>query len=755
MKKIIFLLFIILLFSCENKSDTDGSLYTNVCKREVFEMPEYFEPTAINSLIIDGEYIYVNGFYEDDKLFEPRTYKYDRNGQNLGESDIELNTNTQDYNVGDSELITVDEVFGDTGREKIIIKKIIDGEEVFSVDVDNIFGMSVKDLPIDYIGDNYFQITGVVASDGIYYIAGGSKIAVLDSNGNKIALINVSGEAVKLLTYENDVLVLINNTNTRKFTINYIDKINNKIGDKLDMPNELLRENLQAKIISGNGYDFYIKNSVGLYGCNIGAEPVEVVNWINSDTIGSDISLLEILSPTEFVYISIEYYGNNSRRYEAGKFTVIPKDEYVEKKILTLAKMHEWVDVEWLVVNFNKNNDEYRVVIKDYSLYDEEVRDTMLNADIAAGNIPDLFAYFHNAYDEIYPLQSYKDQGLFVDLLEMFERDEDISADILNDIVLNAFTIDGKMYALPTDFGVSDVFIGKKSNFPFSTWTPREMIEYSESLSADQMLVLNNAVYSHVWDYGILEHYVDYENKVVTFDDEYKQLMKYRAEALGKIDRNAVMDDLSRAEREALIRSGKLLLERTAFFNFNTLFQYKYLFGGEITLIGAPAMTGSGSTITNGETYCMSSKSKYPDGAWGFLKHFILLDSETDQRDMISSLPITRAGLENHIENVLKVTIAYSGNFSRTYSNPMTEADIEDYENNASEHELITLTREEVDAIMAILSAVRQDYVIDTEVWDIFREEILPYYDNPTDEVYDNCMRVIKNRIELYLNEKY
>ena len=98
------------------------------------------------------------------------------------------------------------------------------------------------------------------------------KIAVLDKNGNKISIININNATInKLMTFEDDVLVMINNSNTRKFSINYIDKINNKLGD---------------------GFDFHIKN------------------WIKSDILGSNIPTLKILSPSEFLYISNEFIDN-------------------------------------------------------------------------------------------------------------------------------------------------------------------------------------------------------------------------------------------------------------------------------------------------------------------------------------------------------------------------------------------------------------------------------------------------------------
>jgi|GEM_PF-5761607 ABC-type sugar transport system, periplasmic component len=753
MKLKFFLLFLIALtlFSCntKGKSDITDNAFTNVCKAETYEIPAGFDPDAFAEIIVDGENIYLQGYTATG----PAMYKYDINGQNPVMADTAFKTGGTQYNISDTETIIVDQLFGDTYREKIIITKYNNDEVAFTVDVDNIFDMVIKDVPISIAGDNYFNVESIVTLNGQYYIAGGKKIAVLDPDGNRIALINVSGGDVrKLITYGEDILCMALNWQSGVYTISYIDKINNKIGEKLPLPTGLLTGN--SFILLGDGYDFYIKNDVGLYGCNIGSEPIQVANWINSDLLGADLRMLAILSPTEFLYTSYDFNGV-SVNYGFGKLTLVPADEYVEKTILRLVKLHNVFDLDRLVINFNKSNDKYRIVIEDYTLYEEDIRVTKLNAAIAGGNIPDIFVYSagdFNNFEGKYPLDSYVKQGLFMDLLEMFDRDDEISSDVLHDIVLKSFTTDNKLFMLPTNLR-TNIFIGKKSNFSFSTWTPLEMIAYSEALPEDQMLI-SSMVFS-TWNDGILGHYVDYENKVVTFDDDFKKLIKYR------IDTRFAPNNTRSFERDEMIqlyRSDKMLLGDYYIGGFEAIVDYRNRFGEELTYVGHPAMTGNGSTITSTNYFSISAQSKNLDGAWEFIKFYLLQDlPDLNNFTVINmSFPVTKKHLEIYTDYYANSTFVFWDNGgSHTYHNPLTDEEKEMLENDGRKYEAFTLSREELDGFLNIMATLPPDYTVDETISDIFWEEIQAVEENSPDEVYDKVIGIMKNRMELYLNEKY
>ena len=77
------------------------------------------------------------------------------------------------------------------------------------------------------------------------------------------------------------------------------------------------------------------------------------------------------------------------------------------------------------LINFNKNNSQYRINIKDYSAYDtmEDYTQglTRLNADIVSGDVADIMVLSSQM-----PVESYISKGIFEDLTPYLEKDTEV-----------------------------------------------------------------------------------------------------------------------------------------------------------------------------------------------------------------------------------------------------------------------------------------------------------------------------------------
>lgn len=78
-KLLIILYIAIILISCDQKDNLNTSKFTSVCKVEVFELLENFNPSLIDSIKIKDEYIYVNGT-DNENIF--RLCRYNIDGTN-------------------------------------------------------------------------------------------------------------------------------------------------------------------------------------------------------------------------------------------------------------------------------------------------------------------------------------------------------------------------------------------------------------------------------------------------------------------------------------------------------------------------------------------------------------------------------------------------------------------------------------------------------------------------------------------------
>jgi ABC-type glycerol-3-phosphate transport system substrate-binding protein len=118
--------------------------------------------------------------------------------------------------------------------------------------------------------------------------------------------------------------------------------------------------------------------------------------------------------------------------------TKVDPSEVADKQQITYAGI--WVSdtVRSQAVKFNKSQDKYQIVIKDYSAEDEPY--TKMNADLVAGDVPDII--------ELTGLDSekYISKGMLEDLYTYMDKDADINKEDFIDNIIEVMETDGKLY---------------------------------------------------------------------------------------------------------------------------------------------------------------------------------------------------------------------------------------------------------------------------------------------------------------------
>jgi ABC-type glycerol-3-phosphate transport system substrate-binding protein len=104
----------------------------------------------------------------------------------------------------------------------------------------------------------------------------------------------------------------------------------------------------------------------------------------------------------------------------------------------TILKLHLWESflLSQLISDFNNRSDKYKVVVEDYSKYDEGEEGaglTKLNTEIQAGNIPDIIDFSH------IPARYYEEKGLLADLYPYIDADPEIERSDLFSAYLNTY----------------------------------------------------------------------------------------------------------------------------------------------------------------------------------------------------------------------------------------------------------------------------------------------------------------------------
>jgi len=333
-----------------------------------------------------------------------------------------------------------------------------------------------------------------------------------------------------------------------------------------------------------------------------------------------------------------------------------------------------------------------------------------LNADIAAGKVPDIF--YWELMGNNFPIQSYMEKGLFLDLYEIIDVD-------LVELARKPFEQNGKLYQIPTQIFFWTT-AGKKSTFPKTPLTPSEMINVFNSLESDQYLFLYDVKELFINPRTILD-FIDTKNHKVYFDNEdfIKLIKTVKEHGNTRAVGNYNFNDYS------IFRDDKVLLTRKQISSVDGYADLKYIFMDEITFVGYPTLSDNGAFPLPMSSYGISSKTKYPEVCWEFLKFYLDDDLQYKIGVTYNRFPITQNAMDKFIEYYLTTDII-----------------IDDYK--------LEFTREELENLLDYCANSKayneMEYVT---IMNIINEEMS--YDKPPEEI----AKVIQSRVSIYINERY
>ena len=407
------------------------------------------------------------------------------------------------------------------------------------------------------------------------------------------------------------------------------------------------------------------------------------------------------------------------------------------------------------VMEFNKTHSDCRIVLDnygllmsepdyedpnfDYTTYYQELRTSYqeaivkINADIAAGNSPDIFCC------DDFEWEPYIKKGMLADIGELMAQDEEISQLEYLDNVLEACKIDGKLYMAIPSFYVYTM-IGKQSIVGNRTyWTLDEMmevirskegVEYPFGFSLDGVNFLK---YCYIFN---TNHYVDKATGQCYFDsEEFKEMMEF-AKTI-QPDRSLVGADSGSVYDQYKNEKYLLSLEMLYDFGFSTNKWYT-VFKEPISYVGFPTSGECGSMIVPLDTMVINELSPHKKEAWLFVREFLMEDWQTSydtQFPMLRTVFLDRADFT--YEDMGK------NDYSMILSGGLHSDDVAKVE---------CVPQEEWDRYLEFLQSVNYSMVeVDSQICKIIEEEA-PTYLNGFRGL-DETATIIQNRVTLYLQE--
>lgn len=460
------------------------------------------------------------------------------------------------------------------------------------------------------------------------------------------------------------------------------------------------------------------------------AENTPLLSWVNLGLNSSgDRVVSEFLPDGRLVVVQGGDVWSGDEPAELAVLT--PTDDPPEKTVVTLGTPMLFSNMEKAVRDFNRTNPDYQIEVREYmdysSGYDWDAATARLATEIGAGKVPDILDTYGM------PLASWASSGILEDLWHWIDLDRDIDREDLMLRVLEADSINGKLYEISDGFSFSTLAGPEDAVGNRVAWTPEDMWAALENMpegcaaaSYGRVLMLRKMLMTF-WD-----RLVDWGTGTCSFNgEEFRQTLEF----CGQLPEDGVPYD----EVDERIRDGNLLLYSCNVNNFWTLQEIKSNFRagpyGKAALVGVPNPWGAaGSSFDLAGGLAMSSGSRNKEGAWAFLRTMLLphKQSRYDRR-----FPINKEAFEESAKEDGRLT----GRSSYGYS-----------DSKGKYHVYKAASQNEYDQIMALYEAVDSVHRWDEGLGEIIMEIAGAYFAG--DKGLDETVELIQNRASLYISEQ-
>ncbi len=410
-----------------------------------------------------------------------------------------------------------------------------------------------------------------------------------------------------------------------------------------------------------------------------------------------------------------------------------------------------------MVKAFNEENNGYKVELKDYSdmlVYEnpefkagvtEESRAALkieMYQDIIKGEI-DIVASPIVADPSTFEIL--KNQGAFVDLYQFMENDPEVNRSTLNETILNLNEIDGKLYSMPTFFGVNTMigetkYVGTKEN-----WTFEDLKNHWEQMP-EGATIGGHRTKDYVYMVllrNMLHEFVDYKNGTASFDSpKFREILQFCNDNFATLDYGWGSDPID--------YNSPMLINDFPIHGIMRYYEYRK---GENTLVGYPSDDGRGAFIEQdiGYNFAINAalSAKEQEGAWQFIRRFYDYDYQLEQYNPAFDdgmggvfyqeevgIPINNKAFEEGARQIINGEI---------YSATITQQGNEVNRGLPSQEDYEGLV-EYIKTVNMVETRVHDD------LWQIIQDEIFTYFAGGQD--IDTTIDHIQNRASIMVSEK-
>lgn len=534
------------------------------------------------------------------------------------------------------------------------------------------------------------------------------------------------------------LMVMSYNDDWTKFYMQSYDIESGKTGEQAEIP-----FSTNYSIYPGVSSDLLLTGGMGVYTWNVGdAEPKMIMSYVNSDLPTNNMRYIQMIDDEHFAAV---YNDMNSWETKFSYFTHVDPADIPDKEVLVLGGMYFSSDLKTKVIDFNKTSDQYRITMKDYSIYntneDWTAGQTRLNSDITGGQMPDIMVL-----NDTSSYGNYVSKGILADVGKLLEEDPELGQLEYLQNVWDAYSIGGKLYAIVPSFNVRTMIAKKSLVGEPETWTMADveavLATMPEGATAFGDMMRDSYIY-YVLSYAG-QDFINVETGKCNFNSQsFIEMLEY-AKTLPTEYPEDYWEDYDYSSYQSQYRENRSLLCDLYMSNIrdakNTI---KGLMGEEITFVGFPTADSNGSTLSAGNfTFILSARSKHLDGAWQFVRQF--LTPEYQDSDRLYDMPVLKSAFLNRAKEAMERPYWTDENGNKEYYD-------DTWYMNGEEIIIEPFTQQELDDICEFIYSVNRMPYYNEDISNIITEEAAAFFEGQksVQEVVD----IIQSRAQVFVNE--
>lgn len=679
-------------------ANPDGSDFKRLENFEQTSIPEGSQGSSyINSLCVDGS----GNIWVYEEMY---AWHYDENG-----------------------------TYFDDGNQYLIRKLDETGATLVTVDLSQIYGEQ-----------QYFYVNNfLVDASGMLYITGGEEngVYVVDETGAMLCTVPLENGSINQLVRLKDgtVAAMYYSEGAGSYVLSRIDTAAKAFGDDLPVPS-----NIYYLINGGGDYDYYYNDGYSLYGYQIETETAtQLVNWINSDINSDELQSIIPLDDGRIIGISSSWQ-NDRTNVEVVTLTKADPSTIPEKEILTFACMWLNYDVRAKIIEFNKASDRYRINVVDYSTFNTEddytAGQTKLTTEIISGKVPDILA------TSGLPINRYIARGLLEDLKPYIESDPELGTDAIVPGALRALEVNGGIYQAASCFSIETVIGAEKIVGDKMGWTVSDLKEALTKMPEGAIAFCDTTRDNLLYYICSMNqsNYVDWETGKCDFNnEEFIQLLEFVKTFPAEINYD---DNYEYVSMYKQIMEGKVMLANTTVADFDEFQVYKQVFGGDITFVGFPTSSGSGSIAQFSDGLAISSTCANKDAAWSFVRYLFTEEYQTE--DYYGwSFPTNQKAFDQMVAQAMEKQMGTDEN-----GNEVEISHGSWWIDDGIEVEMYAATQEDVDQIVELINNASGASAFDQDIYNIISEEAQAFFEGQ--KTAQDVAAIIQSRASIYVNEQ-